>query len=101
MIEHVKHLGTKLHVEILRDLTNVIVFEYREVNFSGPGTDQDVAAGVATKIETTQIPGRKRYTESWRCRVTVRIEKRLIRRRWYGEALIGLEVSVWISGISQ
>jgi len=57
MIQDVKNLGTELHVEILRDTLDAIVLEDGEVQIRDAWADQDVPAGVASKIETLQVGG--------------------------------------------
>src|ERR1700730_5645329 len=81
MVQEVKNLRAELHVEILGDLADVIIFEHREVHFRSARAGQDVAAGVATQIEAAQI------TWKDRCPLWCRI----CRCAWYKGIAVGIE----------
>src|SRR6266404_3651029 len=95
MVHDVEHLDAKLHVEILRDSLNAIVLEDGEVQTGDARTDQDVAAGVASKIETLQVGGGGGQIPTL---TIICSKKRSVGCSWDGEAL-GLDILVPVSGI--
>src|SRR5215469_149200 len=52
VVENIEYLRAELHVEVLRDPANVIVLEDGEVHVHQSRTNQDVAAGITTQVET-------------------------------------------------
>ena len=53
MVQNVKDLRAKLNIEMLRDALDVIILEHREIKFGKAGTVQNIAAGIASKIEAS------------------------------------------------
>src|SRR6266481_160635 len=95
MIQDVEDLGTKLHVEILRDALDAIVLEDGEVQIRDAWADQDVPAGVASKIETLQVGGSGGQVATL---TIICNKKRSVRCRGDGEAL-GLDIVVRVPRI--
>ena len=52
VIENIKHLQAKLHIEVLRDPLDAIILEDGKVQIGYARAHQDVATCVAAKIET-------------------------------------------------
>ena len=80
MVENIENLRAELNVEFLRNFLNVVVLEQREIQGSNSRSDQNVAAGVATKIEAPQIPRCERSAQTRRSRIAVGTEKCLAGR---------------------
>ena len=95
MIHNVKDLGAELHIEIFRDSLNAIVLEDGEVQIRDARADQDVPAGVASKIETLQVGGSGGQVATL---TIICSKKRSVRRSGDGEAL-GLDLVVRVPWI--
>jgi len=93
MIENIKHFEAELDVEVLRDSTDVIILEDGEIQGRDAGAGQNVAAGIAAKIEALW----KRSIERWRLRLSCRSRRRL-RIGWLEIAVLVPEVHVWGGG---
>lgn len=94
MIENVKNLRAELHVEGFGDPFDVVVLENRKVHTRDSRTDQDVAAGIATKIEALQV------CNTVSALTIVRGPEGGVGRSGDCEALC-LDVVVWVPGVSQ
>jgi hypothetical protein len=55
VVQNVKNLGAKLHIEVLRNAPDMIVLEDGEVQTSDARADQDISTGIAAQIKTLQI----------------------------------------------
>ena len=93
MVQNVKNLGAKLHVEVLRNAPDMIVLEDGEVQIGDARTDQDISTCIAAQIKTVQIVVR------WIAALTIiRGVKCRVGRSGDGKAL-SFDVVVDVSGI--
>src|SRR5258708_5765939 len=54
MIENVEDLGAELYVELFRDALDVVVLKQGEVQLGYSRTHQNIATGIAAKVEASQ-----------------------------------------------
>jgi hypothetical protein len=54
VIKNVKELRAELYIEVLGNFLDVVVLEHGEVRLSYAWTDQNIATGIASKIEALQ-----------------------------------------------
>ena len=55
MIQNIEKLRAELHVEVLGNFSNAIILEDRKIEIGKAGSNQDIAPGVATKVEALWI----------------------------------------------
>ena len=51
-IENVEHLGSELYVEVLRNLSDGIVLQEREIKVNEARSGYGVSSGIPAKVET-------------------------------------------------
>src|ERR1700674_3710047 len=66
MVEDIKNLDAELHVEILGDSLDAIIFENREIQTCDAGANQSVAADIPAKIKTGQIRDPRKIYRVWK-----------------------------------
>jgi len=98
MIENVEHFHTELDVEVLRNSADMAVLKDGEVQAGHTWADQTIAAGIAAQIEALERGGIDWAAEARRRGVAIRIPKRRVGSRGYGEAL-RLDVVGGVAGI--
>src|SRR5713101_855342 len=73
-IENIEHLGSELHVEIFRNLSDGIVLEKREIKVHKPRSRNDVSTSISAKIQAIDLT-RRRRRGCPRCIRTLRLER--------------------------
>ena len=89
MIEDVKNFPAELHIEPVRDAGNRGVLEQGEIQVSEPGPDHRVSSGIAEKIRTIDLAGRRRAGRSCKSRT---LRRKGVWRGWEDKA-VKVEIS--------
>src|ERR1700730_14135020 len=98
MVKNIEHFHAELNVEVLRDFTDVVIFENGEVQAGDSGTDQNIAAGITAQGVALQRGGIDCAAETGRRGAAIGIPKRSDGSGWYAKAL-RLDVIAGVAGI--